>query len=285
MIFDKNQENFPSEFCRDIWWWAVGICPPEVSLTDEVKSQCTTEILEGCHQWHDYFHKLCADMYSNEELYQPATPRQYRDILEKIAELGTPQGDGIILDPDVWCAFTDKINRSKAYRTSGITLDACIAVLGRAGLRFQKNMAFFEEYPKIFYAMHQFQQSPNVRETPARHQFAHCDFRRLFKNYAENYDELLRRVSDESLQTAHDIHDYCKSIKVPRNIHFGIIKYKHKKHRVLDFTLHKDKYPTLQVNISTFDGEKINIPAKNENLNHICELITARKAEIDREVQ
>ena len=99
--------------------------------------------------------------------------------------------------------------------------------------------------------MHTMEHSPEIRKTPARHHFAHCEFRRLFKNYAENYDELLRRVSDESLDIAHAIHNFCKSLKIQRYIHFGIIKYKHNGIRVLDFSLHSDKYPTLRVNIGT----------------------------------
>ena len=58
-------------------------------------------------------------------------------------------------------------------------------------------------------------------------------------------------MSDESLHVAHSIHDYCKSLKIQRYIHFDIIKYKYKGVRVLDFSLHNDEYPTLRANIGT----------------------------------
>ncbi|MCL2286049.1 MAG: hypothetical protein FWC32_06735 [Firmicutes bacterium] len=290
MIFDRNQKDFPSEFCRDIWWWAVGIVPLSVSLPDEVKSKCTPEIIEGCHQWHAYFNELCADMYSHENEYLPATPRQYRDILEYISANGRLTGDSMVFDTDIWEAHRAKINRSKAYVTAGMSLEQCLRVLERTGLKCEKteNAVIFShsKYPKIFHAMHTMEQSPEIRQTPARHHFAHCEFRRLFKNYAENYDELLRRVSDESLRIAHAIHDYCKLLKIQRYIHFGIIKYKYKGTRVLDFSLHKDEYPTLRVNIGTGVNtdmdSKIRIHPHEKDLEEILALIAARKVAIDQ---
>ena len=255
MTVDKNQRDFPSEFCREVWWWAAGIVPPADSLTDEVKSKCTPDMLEGCHQWHIFFNELCSDMYNHEDEYLPASPRQYRDILEYISAGGELCEDRMVWDAAKWEAYEVKINKSKAYRTAGISLKQCLKTLTRTGLNFthvgEKIVFTQDKYPKIFHAMHQFEQTPNIRETPARHHFAHCEFRRLFKNYAENYDELLRRVSDESLRIAHSIHDFCKSEKIQRYIHFGIIKYKYKGIRVLDFSLHRDEYPTLRVNIGT----------------------------------
>ena len=255
MIIDKNQKDFPSDFCREVWWWAAGIVPPTDSLTEEVKSKCTPDILEGCHQWHAYFNELCADMYNHEDEYLPASPRQYRDILEKIAAEGVLTGDCMIWDAASWEAHQVKIDKSKAYRTKNISLENCLKALVRTGLKCEhtgKNVIFTHTiYPKIFHAMHQMEQTPNIRDTPARYHFAHCEFRRLFKNYAENYDELLRRVSDESLRIAHAIHDFCKPQKIQRYIHFGTIKYKHKGIRVLDFSLHSDKHPTFRVNIGT----------------------------------
>ena len=285
MNFDKNQETFPSEYARDIWWWAVGIVPLSVSLTDEVKAKCTPDILDGCHQWHSYFYELCKDMYSHENEYLPASARQYRDILENIAAKGEPTYNGITVDADIWEAYATKINKSKAYRTIGITLDRCLNALKRTGLEWGHSngsvIFSYAKYPQIFYAMHQFQQSPEIRQTPARHQFAHCDFRRLFKNYSENYDELLRRVSDESRNIATSIHEFCKPLRIQRYVHFGTIKYKYNGHRVLDYSLHQDQIPTLRVNISTFEGPKIMIHPRESDIEEIQALILARKASID----
>jgi len=55
MTFDKNQSSFTSEFCRAVWWWAVGIVPPEVSLTDEVIAKCTPDVLQ---EWEVYRTKI-----------------------------------------------------------------------------------------------------------------------------------------------------------------------------------------------------------------------------------
>ena len=265
MIFDKSQKDFPSTFCREVWWWAIGIVPLSVSLTDDIKSQCTPDMLEGCHQWHMYFNELCADMYNNEAEYLPASPRQYRDILEHISAAGKLRGDCMVWDANDWDAYRTKINKSKAYRTRGITLERCLNVLAQKGLRCEHTVESVvitqDRYPKIFHAMHHMEHTPDIRNTPARYHFAHCEFRRLFKNYAENYDELLRRVSDESLRIAHTIHDFCKSMKIQRYIHFGTIKYKHKGTRVLDFSLHNDEHPTLRVNIGTCANA-------NADLNH-----------------
>ena len=255
MVFDKNQKDFPSDFSREVWWWAVGIVPLNISLTDEVKSQCTPNILKGCRQWHMFFTELCIDMYNNEHEYLPASPRQYRDILEYISTGGKLRKDSMVWDITDWKAYVAKINKSKAYHTKGISLEQCFQALARTGLdcEYTDESVIFThvKYPKIFHAMHQMEHTPDIRNTPARYHFAHCEFRRLFKNYAENYDELLRRVSDESLHIAHSIHDLCKSMKVQRYIHFGTIKYKYNGIRVLDFSLHSDKYPTLRVNIGT----------------------------------
>ena len=255
MTFDKNQSAFPSDFHREVWWWAVGMVPPEVSLTDEVKSKCGRDALEGCYQWHEYFTGLCGDMYAHADEYAPATARQYRDILENIVSAGTLRDDSIVWETGLWSAFAEKINRSKAYAASGVKLENCLRALERTGLICEPKSGemFFHngKYPKIFHAMAVFERSPNVRQTPARLHFAHCEFRQLYKSYSANYDELLRPVSDESLGIARAIHDYAKSLKIQRYIHFDTIKYKHKGVRVLDFSIRGDEYPTLRVNIGT----------------------------------
>ena len=280
MKFDKNQHEFPSPFHREIWWWAVGIVPPEDSLTDEVKKNCGPEALEGCYQWHTYFNALCGDMYENADAYTPASGRQYRDILEKIAAEGIVNGDDVIWGGAEWDAYKAKINKSKAYVTSGVTLDECLSALARTGLVCEiteKNAVFFHsKYPKIFHAMQVFERSPEVRQTPARHHFAHCEFRQLFKSYSANYDELMRRASDESLFIAQAIHDYCRSLKMQRYIHFGIMKYKYKSVRILDYNLYGSEYPTLRLNMGPW---RIN-PFRGD-LDEIFKRIAEKKAEID----
>ena len=255
MRFDKNMNAFPSGFHREVWWWAVGLVPPEDSLTGEVKNKCGPEVLDGCYQWYDYFRELCGDMYAHADEYSPATARQYRDILESVAAGGGLRGDGVAWTAADWEAYRAKTDRSKAYASSGARLDQCLRALERTGLRRGSaggcEVFMNARYPKIFHAMSVFERSPKVRETPARHHFAHCEFRQLFRSYSANYDELLRRASDESLRVAHSVHDFCKSLKIQRYIHFGIIKYKHKGVRVLDFNLYGDEYPTMRVNIGT----------------------------------
>ena len=265
MIFDKNQSVFPSDFHREVWWWAVGIVPPSVSLTEEVKNKCSNDVLEGCYQWHDYFNELCEDMYNNADGYVPASPRQYRDILENIASGGELHGDAIIWNGSEWQIYGDKLNKSKSYNTAGITLEKCLNALKRTGLKCEcnKNGAInFSngKYPKIFHAMNTMEHSPNIRKTPARHHFAHCEFRQLFKSYSANYDELLRRVSDESRQIAQSVHDFAKSLKIQRYVHFDTIKYKHQNIRVMDFTVSGSEYPTLRINIGTCANPGADMP-------------------------
>jgi len=291
MHFDKNQKDFTSDFRRTVWWWAVGIVPLTDSLTEEVQHKCSPDVLEGCHQWHAYFNTLCEDMYNNEDAYLPASPRQYRDILECIAASGTIVNDNIIWPLQEWEAHRAKIDRSKAYMTAGINLNQCLNILSRTGLVCEytsENVIFsHSQHPKIFHAMRTFEESPGIRKTPARHHFTHCEFRQLFKEYSANYDELLRRVSGESLKIAHTIHDFCKSLKIQRYIHFAIIKYKYKGIRVLDFSLHSNEYPTLRVNIGTSvnssvnSDQKIQIHPHEKDIDAIFSLITARKAAID----
>jgi len=254
MIFNKSQSIFASDWHREVWWWAVGIVPPEDSLTAAVKEKCSKDILDGCYQWHGYFNELCEDMYNHKDIYAPASARQYRDILENIAN-GELKDNMIVWDINDWRKYRDKLNKSKAYAGLCITLENCLEALERTGLKceYKNNTVLFgnNRYPKIFHAMNVFEQSPNVRKTPARHHFAHCEFRQLFKSYSANYDELLRRVSDESLDIAHDIHGFAKSLKIERYVHFDTIKYKHKNTRVMDFTVTGSEYPTLRVNIGT----------------------------------
>ncbi|MCL1792989.1 MAG: hypothetical protein FWG34_03880 [Oscillospiraceae bacterium] len=255
MAFDKNQNAFPSDLHREVWWWAVGIVPPSESLTDTVKSRCNRDVLEGCYQWHKYFGELCEDMYNEMDVYAPLSARQYRDMLENIAAGGELFGDKIVFDGCSWEKYAEKLDKSKAYANSGATLEKCLGALGRTGLRIERaneKIAFHnEKHPKIFHAMSAFERSPNIRKTPARHHFAHCEFRQLFKSYSASYDGLLRRVSDESLEIAHAIHGYAKSLKIQRYIHFDTIKYKHKNIRVLDFSVSGGEYPTLRANIGT----------------------------------
>ena len=277
MIFDKNQSVFSSDLHREVWWWAVGIVPPSDSLTDKVKSQCTKDILDGCYQWYDYFSELCEDMYNNIGEYSQVSARQYRDILENIAANGELLGNRIIWDINDWQKYQEKFNR----KSPGINkLQKCLNALERTGLKceYKNDGVVFhnEKDPKIFHAMSTFEKSPNIRKTPARHHFAHCEFRQLFKSYSANYDELLRRVSDESLDIAHAIHDFAKSLKIQRYVHFDTIKYKHKNTRVLHFTVSGDEYPTLRVNIGDY---KIN-PFKSD-LDEILAKIAARKTFID----
>jgi len=255
MYFDKNQSTFTSHFRRAVWWWAVGLVPPSDSLTADVQSKCSPDVLEGCHEWYAYFNLLCDDMYNHEHAYLPASPRQYRDILECIAAGGAILNDSIVWPLQEWEAYHTKIDRSKAYVSAGINLHQCLKALSRTGLvcEYTDESVVFNHsrYPKIFHAMHVMEQSPGIRKTPARHHFAHCEFRQLFKEYSANYDELLRRASDESLYIVHSLHDFCKTLKIQRYIHFGIIKYKYKNIRILDFNLYGDEYPTLRINMGT----------------------------------
>ncbi|MCL2816201.1 MAG: hypothetical protein FWD23_16535, partial [Oscillospiraceae bacterium] len=294
-----------------------GLVPPEDSLTDTIKLRCTGDILDGCHQWYGYFNELCGDMYKNTDIYLPASARQYRDILENIAAGGRISGDLIIWDDNSWQKYGEKLDKSKVYATTGLTLEGCLKALGRTGLRLgaaDGGTAFHnEKYPKIFHAMKAFECSPNIRKTPARHHFAHCEFRQLFKSYSANYDELLRRVSDESLAIAHSVHDYAKSLKIQRYVHFDTIKYKHKNTRVMDFAVSGNEYPTLRINIGasanpgadmandefckrlsaadkkiqdTFSknlkGSRIQINPFKEDLEAVIFFIGARKASIDQ---
>jgi hypothetical protein len=288
MVFDKNQESFPSAFCREVWWWAVGIVPVDVSLTDVVKSQCDEDTLLGCYQWHDYFNALCDDMYTQPQRYAPASPRQYRDILEYICINGELQGDSVVMSSETFEKYENKINKSTAYNASGIKLCDCISALGYTGLTFEHQNEFIyftnTKHPKIFHAMTVFEKSPNVRKTPARHHFAHCEFRQLFKSYSANYNELLRPLSDESLIVAKEIDIYAKSLKIQRYVHFDTIKYKHENMRVLDYSIIGNEYPTLRVNICTEGNVKVAVKPFSENMDSIKELIAKRKAYIENEV-
>ena len=295
MIFDKNQKAFPSDFHKEVWWWA------------------------GCYQWYEYFNELCEDMYNHMGIYSPVSARQYRDVLENIAANGELQGDAIFWDADDWQKYSEKLDKSKSYIGQNIHLEKCLNVLERTGLRREyKNggVAFCnEKHPKIFHAMTVFERSPNIRKTPARHHFAHCEFRQLFKSYSANYDELLRRVSNESLYVARAIHDFAKALKIQRYVHFDTIKYKHKNMRVMDFTVTGSEYPTLRVNIGTYAnpdadvsndafykhlsaasediqdifaknlvGSRIQINPFKDDLDAVLCFIAARKASIDQYV-
>ena len=292
MYFDKNQKEFSSDFCRTVWWWAVGIVPPTDSLIDDVKSKCSSDVLDGCYEWHTYFNALCDDMYNYECAYLPASPRQYRDILEYIAAGGVILNDSIVWPLHEWEKYHAKINRSKAYVSAGINLNQCLNALSRTGLicDFTNENVIFthSRYPKIFHAMRMMEQSPGIRKTPARHHFAHCEFRQLIKEYSANYDELLRRASDDSLYIAHAIHDYCKTLKIQRYIHFGIIKYKYRNVRILDLNVYGDEYPTLRINIRTYtdlqkgDFSIMKMNPARQDLDFILACICEVKAGIDR---
>ena len=281
MIFDKGQKDFPSDFHREVWWWAVGLVPPAESLTDGVKTLCGADVLAGCYEWHAYFITLTEDMYNHAETYAPATARQYRDILEAIARSGEIQNDAIQWPLADWKQYEETKNRGKAYKSKSITLDYCLNNLKRTGLKYylEKEHIFFEypKYKKIFHTLHTFEKSPHIEKTPARHHFAHCECRQLFKSYAGNYDELLRRVSDESRAIAHAVHAHCQQLKIQRYIHFDTIKFKYAGERILHFTVAGDEYPTLRVNIGPV---KIN-PFKDD-LDRVLALITERKETISK---
>jgi len=255
MHFDKNQSVFTSPFRRAVWWWAVGLVPPAESLTDDVKSKCSPDVIAGCYEWHDYFNALYEDMYNNESAYLPASPRQYRDILECISAGGVLENDNIVWPLHDWEARRAKTNKSKAYATAGIELNQCIIALSRTGLKcdYTDESVIFSHchYPKIFHAMSMMQKSPGIRKTPARHHFAHCEFRQLIKEYSDNYDGLIRRASNESLNIVRAIYDFCKPLKIQRYIHYGIVKYKYKSIRILDFNFYGDEYPNLRINMGT----------------------------------
>ena len=279
MKFDKNQDVFPSDFHREVWWWAVGLVPPSDSLTDKVKEQCSQDILDGCEQWYDYFNELCEDMYKNAEIYSHASARQYRDILENIAANGEIQNDSIVRGIVGWEHYSMKFDKKAPGK-----LEKCLEALKRTGLKCEyKNdggVVIFSntKYPKIFHAMKTFEQSPNIKKTPARHHFAHCEFRQLFKSYSSSYDELIRGVSDESRDIARTVHDYAKSLKIQRYIHFDTVKYKYKNTRVLHFTVTGNEYPTLRINIGEY---KIN-PFKSD-LEDILNRIKIKKELIDKD--
>ncbi|MCL2707732.1 MAG: hypothetical protein FWF03_01310 [Defluviitaleaceae bacterium] len=282
MTFDRSQSEFPSDFHRQVWWWAVGLVPLEVSLNDEAKAKCGADVSAGCAQWREYFGRLCDDMYANADNYLPASPRQYRDLLERISRDGapSPKSGGIAIAAGDWGAASDRLNKSKAYAEKGITAEKLITRLAPTGLEYKNDgesaVFNYPEYPQIFDAMRLFEQSPDVRKTPARLHFAHCEFRQLFKSFNPNYDELMRRAGDESLEVARAIHEYCVSVGVKRYVHFGIIKYKHKGVRLLDYNLYGNEYPTLGVNVGSY-----RINPRRSDIGGLLERIEKRKKVID----
>lgn len=255
MNFDVNMNSFPSDFHREIWWWGVGIVPTDESLTDKVKSQLSDEVLQSCYQWHEYFHLLTSDMYSNAELYLPASSRQYRDILENICLLGDIKDNSICINKEAWESFVSKTNRSKQYTEKNLTIEGCLTNLERTGLEITDNESEIviknSGYPLIFHAMKIFENSPNARKTPARHHFAHCEFRQLIKSHEDNYAGLLRRASSESREILKAVDEYAKELKIQRYVHFATIKYKYKNIRILDLNFYGDECPTLRINIGT----------------------------------
>lgn len=255
MEFNKNQTICSSDRQREIWWWAIGLVPLDVSLTDEVKSKCTPDVLEGCRDWHAYFGELCSDMYDHSREYLPASPRQYRDFLENISAGGDISGDSLVWTHDDWQRYVDKINKSKAFTTAGISLQNIIKALERTGLFVEQQeqpiIISHQKHPKIFHAIKVMENSPRVRDTQTRGHFANCEFRQLFKCYTPGYNELLRKASDEVLFVTNELHSFAKEIKITRYIHFGIIKYKYKGVRILDYTLQGQDTPSLRLNMGT----------------------------------
>lgn len=290
MNFNVNTNHFPSDFHREIWWWGVGIVPLEETITDTLKAQFPEEVIGGCYQWHSYFQELTSDMYENPEAYFPASARQYRDILENICIHGDIEENNIVIDKDVWNAYIRKTNDRKSYSEKNLTLEYCLANLGRTGLVCTENgdtvVISQTKYPLIFHAMKVFEISPNARKTPARHHFAHCEFRQLYKTHADNYIGLLRRASDESREILKIIDQYSKHLKIQRYIHFATIKYKYKNIRILDLNFYGDEYPTLRINIQAEYTGSPNPPVRinpfREDIPEMLRLIEARKLSIDQ---
>ncbi|MCL2741656.1 MAG: hypothetical protein FWE70_06050 [Oscillospiraceae bacterium] len=284
MVFDKSQGSFPSDFHREVWWWAIGIVPPADSLIGEVTSAFAPEVIEGCRQWHAYFLRLCSDMYGNAQAYAPASPRQYRDLLEAVASegeyvhgpaegrpLGPGAGAGLGSAPadphaghgrlvrglEGWDSYTAKADRGKGLASLGARVGGLLDALGRTGLWHARDAGAgtasfgIDGHPLALRAMMAMEGSPGIRKTPARGHFAHCEFRQLTKSYSANHAELMRRASDDGLRVAGEVHEHLRALKVPRNIHFGIIKYKHNGVRILDYDLHGDEHPTLRINVGT----------------------------------
>jgi len=256
VIFDRNQTEFTSVFQREVWWWAIGIVPIAESLADEVVSRCSPDVLLGCRQWSEYFVQLCEDMAANESLYLPGSPRQYRDVLERISAGGEILGDDVVWNASEWEAYAGKIDRGKAYSTSGLTTRYCLDMLARLGLTVHgddERVSFSNSrFPKVFHAMRMMENSPNVRDTTVRHHFAQCEFRQFFKSYNAGYNELLRRASDDSLCVARELHEFAKASRLIRYIHFGMIKYKHKGIRICDYNLYCHDTPTLRMRIGAW---------------------------------
>jgi hypothetical protein len=301
-LFSPNQNYISSDFHRAVWWWAVGLVPVTESLPGIVMpvenrpvgaetdlkpyrhdwvQAYGPEVRDGCLEWRDYFDALCADMYQNASAYAPASPRQYRDILEHIAAGGQLLGDSLFMDEAVFNAYREKINRSKGYVSKRITWDGAAAALARKGLRYEirggEAVFYMEGYAHIFYAMQAFERSAGIRETTARHHFAHCEFRQIPKPYECDYAGHMRRASDESKTVLAAIHEYCAGQKIKRFLHFGIAKYKYNGVRILDYNLYGDDYPTLRLNIGSY---RINPYAKD--IPDILRRVAERKSEIDR---
>jgi len=251
--FDKNRTGFQSDFHRDVWWWAIGMVPTEVSLTAEVKERISPDELAGCLDWHKYFADLCLDMHSNAGAYHPASPRQYRDILESVSAGGVISGDRVVWERGAWDAYADRTDRSKAYRTGGMNLVKNLAPLARLGIEVNiknENVSVANNrYRKVFHAMRAMENSPKARDTTVRWFFAYCEFRQLIKSFNPGYEDLMRRASDESMRVADKLHAFARENGMARNIHFGIIKYKYNNVRIFDYNLYCGDTPTLRLKI------------------------------------
>jgi len=280
LTFDRNQTSFESGFHREVWWWATGMVPLDVSLTEETKAQCSPDVLKGCYQWHEYFGDLCADMYENADSYLPGTPRQFRDVLERASAGGEIIDEGVVWDANRWDEYVSKTDRSKAYRTSGLSVQYCLRALSRLGMEARRKdgevIITNERYPKIFHAMRVMEYSPNARDTVVRQHFACCEFRQLFKSFNPGHQDLMRRGSDDAHHIARELHDFAKENKMIRYIHFGIIKYRYKGVRICDYNLHCHDTPTIRMKI----GPRVLNPTASD-LPLIYDLMRERMREVD----
>lgn len=236
MIFDKNQEYFPTKAHEAIWDTGIHIIPLEVTLPHEIRDNLPSYMIESCVQLHNFFLHMLKDLYENPEIYEPflyvrcAIHFKFFTPFAEFSLVGEVGEDYLSINRFAFDKLLLKQIKSKSYQKEGnykpITAEHRIDQLKRTAIEihYEGNNVTMKNllYPNMFYAMREMAQVALNEKGSGDNSFTYCDFRKLYKNYKyDKYENALVFLNDVDKSIAKQLDNIAKKLKLSRSIKSG----------------------------------------------------------------
>jgi hypothetical protein len=231
MVFNKNQEKFPSETHEAIWNCGIHILPLEITLPQEVMDLLPPYLTKSCQQLQGFLLNLLNDMYENIDFYLPlwdsrlGIQNRFFRLLSDLALLGAAGEDNLTISRLIFEKYKAKGGYG-SENEKNISFKDRLKMMERVGLtiEYKNGEVVFENefYPNMFFAMREMAQITAREKASGDNSFTYCDFRKLCKSYKyDKYENALIFLCDSQKAVARTLDEIARKYKFVRSVKSG----------------------------------------------------------------